>query len=56
MLRRGVTSGEFAADLDIDATLDALCGPIFYRALTGAPIPRSFMDRLIANSLEARRA
>jgi AcrR family transcriptional regulator len=29
MLRRGVTSGEFAADLDIDATLDALCGPIF---------------------------
>jgi AcrR family transcriptional regulator len=56
MLRRGVTSGEFAADLDVDATLDALCGPIFYRALTGAPIPRSFIDRLLVNSLERPRA
>jgi AcrR family transcriptional regulator len=51
MLRRGVTSGELTADIDIDATLDALSGPIFYRALTGASIPRGFIDRLIADSL-----
>jgi AcrR family transcriptional regulator len=52
MLRRGVTSGELTADIDIDATLDALSGPIVYRALTGASIPRGFIDRLIADSLE----
>lgn len=54
MLRRGVTSGELPAGLDIDAVLDALCGPILYRALTGASIPRSFTDRLIADNLRAR--
>jgi AcrR family transcriptional regulator len=52
MLRRGVTSGELSADLDIDAVLDALCGAILYRALMGVPIPRTFVDRLIADSLE----
>jgi AcrR family transcriptional regulator len=51
MLRRGITSGELPAGLDIDAALDALCGPIFYRALTGARIPRTFIDRLIADVL-----
>ena len=56
MLRRGVASGELAADLDIDATLDALCGGIFYRALTGASIPRTFIDTLVADSLERHRA
>jgi AcrR family transcriptional regulator len=52
MLRRGITSGELPAKLDIDATLDALSGPILYRALTGASIPRTFVDKLIADSLE----
>lgn len=52
MLRRGVTSGELPADLDIDAALDALTGPIVYRALTNAKIPRAFVDGLIANTLE----
>ena len=56
MLARGVTSGELTAELDIDAALDALCGPIFYRALTAAPIPRAFIDRLIADNLERYRA
>jgi AcrR family transcriptional regulator len=52
MLRCGVKSGELSRDLDIDAALDALCGPILYRALTRASIPRSFVDRLIADNLE----
>jgi AcrR family transcriptional regulator len=52
MLRHGVSSGELSAELDIDATLDALCGPIFYRALTGRSIPRTFIEGLIADSLE----
>ena len=56
MLRRGVKSGELSHDLDIDAALDALCGPILYRALTGASIPRTFIDRLIADNLERHLA
>jgi AcrR family transcriptional regulator len=52
MLMGGVSSGELAPELDVDATLDTLCGPIVYRALTGARIPRAFIDRLIADNLE----
>jgi AcrR family transcriptional regulator len=54
MLRRGVTSGELPAGLDVDAALDALCGPVVYRGLTGTPIPQSFIDGLIAGVLERR--
>src|ERR1700761_1021181 len=52
MLKLGVTSGELSDELDIDAALDALCGPILYRALTGARIPRRFIDTLIASTLQ----
>ena len=56
MLQRAIASGELPAGLDLDATLDALCGPVFYRALTGAPIPPAFTDGLIANILERHAA
>jgi AcrR family transcriptional regulator len=56
MLQRGITSGELTTELDVDAVLDALCGPLFYRALTGASIPRAFIDRLIADNLERHLA
>ena len=56
MLQRGIAAGELAADLDVDAALDALLGPIFYRALTGAQIPRSFVDGLIADVLQRHLA
>jgi AcrR family transcriptional regulator len=52
LLRRGVLSGELSAELEIDFALDALWGPIIYRALTGRSIPRAFTDKLIADSLE----
>lgn len=51
LLRRGVDAGELSPDLDLDAVLDALCGPVFYRALTGRKISRSFVDGLIADNL-----
>jgi AcrR family transcriptional regulator len=54
LLERAVESGELPAGLDIDAALDALCGPILYRALTGAPIPDAFVDGLVADVLEPR--
>ena len=37
--------------LDVDAAIDALCGPVVYRALRGAPIPRSFADALVTDVL-----
>lgn len=56
MLKRGIAAGQLPAALDVDAALDALSGPIVYRALTGAPIPRSFVDGLVADILDRRRA
>jgi AcrR family transcriptional regulator len=56
MLEQGVRSGELSDGLDVDATLDALCGPILYRALTGARIPRQFVDGLIDTALDRHRA
>jgi AcrR family transcriptional regulator len=53
LLRRGVEAGELPGSLDLDATLDALCGPILYRGLTGGPIPHAFIDGLIARNLVA---
>jgi AcrR family transcriptional regulator len=51
MLQRGIAAGALPAALDLDAVLDALIGPILFRALTGARIPESFVDRLIADVL-----
>jgi AcrR family transcriptional regulator len=56
MLKRGIAAGELPAALDVDAALDAMSGPIVYRALTGAPIPRSFVDGLVAGVLDRHRA
>ncbi|MFY9650492.1 TetR/AcrR family transcriptional regulator [Trebonia sp.] len=56
MLKRGIAAGQLPAALDVDAALDALSGPIVYRALTGAPIPRSFVDGLVADILGRHRA
>jgi AcrR family transcriptional regulator len=39
------------AKADADAALDALLGPIVYRAMTGAKIPPKFVDGLVAATL-----
>jgi hypothetical protein len=53
MLARGVASGELPPDLDVDRALDALLGPVFYRALVaGGPISPAFTDRLVAEVLD----
>jgi AcrR family transcriptional regulator len=44
-LRRGIDNGEFRADIDTDAVIDALYGPLFYRLLLGhAPNTGAFLD------------
>ncbi len=47
LLKRGIATGELPAGLNPDAMLDALVGPIVYRAMTGAKIPRPFVDGLV---------
>jgi AcrR family transcriptional regulator len=57
MLARGVASGELTGALDLDRTLDALLGPLFYRAmLTGGPISATVTDQLVSDVLDAAAA
>ncbi|HEY3479609.1 MAG TPA: hypothetical protein VGL02_12000, partial [Streptomyces sp.] len=35
-----------------DATMDALLGPIVYRALTGQSVPRGLVDTLVEDLLK----
>ena len=52
MLARGVASGELPPDLDADRALDALLGPVYYRALvTNGPISAAFTDGLVTDVL-----
>lgn len=51
VLRHGIASGELPSDLDPGDALDALCGPVFYRALTGRPVTPDFADSLVAGVL-----
>jgi AcrR family transcriptional regulator len=52
LLKRGIAAGELPAGLNPDATLDALTGPIVYRALTGATVSRGFVDGVVDRLLE----
>ncbi|WP_338757925.1 TetR/AcrR family transcriptional regulator [Nocardia vulneris] len=47
LLARAVEAGEIAPVLGPDAVLDALVGPLVYRAMTGASIPRDLVDTLV---------
>ena len=47
VLLRGIESGEFADDLDVESVIDALYGPLFYRLLVGhGPIDEAFIDSI----------
>ncbi|MFJ9608878.1 TetR/AcrR family transcriptional regulator [Kitasatospora sp. NPDC101176] len=54
LLTRAVEAGEIAPALAPDAILDALLGPIAYRALTGASVPRGLVDVLVDGLLRPR--
>jgi hypothetical protein len=48
-LERAVRRGDLPADLDLDAALDRLLGPIYYRVLvTGTPVPPEYLESLVA--------
>jgi hypothetical protein len=47
-LREAVERGELAKDVDVDAALSMLTGPIFYRRLVSRePLPESFAERVV---------
>lgn len=54
LLARAVEAGEISPALGPDAVLDALVGPLVYRALTGAGIPRGLVDTLVEDLLRPR--
>jgi AcrR family transcriptional regulator len=46
-LQRGIDQGEFLPNLDLEALVDALYGPLIYRMLTGHhPIDNKFVDQI----------
>ncbi|MFJ1708081.1 TetR/AcrR family transcriptional regulator [Kitasatospora sp. NPDC088346] len=51
LLARAVEAGEISPELGPDATVDALIGPIVYRAMTGSTIPRGLVDTLVDDLL-----
>ncbi|MFF4985710.1 TetR/AcrR family transcriptional regulator [Streptosporangium saharense] len=54
MLTHAIDTGELSPALDPDAALDALVGPIVYRALTGAAIPQDLVNTLFDTLLNPR--
>ncbi|MEU3825709.1 TetR family transcriptional regulator [Streptomyces sp. SID486] len=54
MLTRAVSAGEVSPELGPDATMDALVGPVVYRALTGAAVPGDLLDTLVRDLLRPR--
>lgn len=47
-LERAVQRGELPPELDLDAAVDQLVGPVYYRVLvTGEPVIREFTDYLV---------
>jgi AcrR family transcriptional regulator len=51
-LKRGIDSGELPAGLRVEEALDALYGPIYFRALvTHERMPRSYLNRLVESVL-----
>lgn len=57
VLSQGVENGELREDLDLDAAMDALYGPIYYRLLVGhAPLDEAFVNTLVDHVIKGIRA
>lgn len=55
-LERAVSDGELRRDLDLEASLDLLYGPLFFRLLMGhAPLDERFVDSVLDGALEGLR-
>ncbi|GAB3165289.1 TetR/AcrR family transcriptional regulator [Amycolatopsis stemonae] len=52
LLAAAIDAGEVSPRLGLDATLDALVGPIVYAVLTGAGVPRGMVSALVEDVLK----
>jgi AcrR family transcriptional regulator len=56
VLLRGIAAGEFRIGLDLEATIDALYGPVFYRLLVGhGPLSQAWTERVAEIVLDGCR-
>jgi AcrR family transcriptional regulator len=54
VVRAGIARGDLRADVDVEAVVDALVSPIFYRLLvTDAPLDEQFRATLVVTVLRA---
>jgi AcrR family transcriptional regulator len=54
VVRRGITRGDFRADVDIDLVVDAFVSPVFYRLLvSNAPLDDAFRTAVVDAALRA---
>lgn len=57
LLERGLQRGELKPNLDLDASLDLIYGPIFYRLLvTGDKLDDSYVQHLVTSAFEGIRS
>jgi AcrR family transcriptional regulator len=57
VLLRGIEAGEFRAGLDLEAAIDALYGPVFYRLLVGhGALGQAWTERVAEIVLDGCRA
>jgi AcrR family transcriptional regulator len=57
VLLRGIEAGEFHAGLDLEAVIDALYGPVFFRLfISHGPLDQAWMERVAEIVLEGCRA
>jgi AcrR family transcriptional regulator len=57
LIRHGQQSGEIAADVDPDAAIDLIYGPLYYRLLfRHLPIDREFADAIVHTALHGLSA
>lgn len=57
IIERGMASGDFRKELDLETALDLVYAPLYLRLLTGhAPIDDAFVDRLLDGALNGLAA
>jgi hypothetical protein len=56
ILEEAIKQGEMLADIDVEATIDILYAPIYYRLQMGTgPISESFVDKVFEQAMDGHK-
>jgi hypothetical protein len=56
VLQKTIKQGEVRSDIDVEATIDALYAPIYYRLQMGTgPISEAYVDRVFEQAMDGMR-